>query len=164
MINQVQDFISEQMQAFTSQAQQFGSDPLASVRDGVSYSVEGLNGLKQPVRVAARSGVELSALTQKTFEEAIELQSDMLTSALNEIAATLEHASRAKDLAGLMNGQAEALRASAERLVTDANRAMEIYARAGRGVQKIATETYEKVAKQAEAAPRATKPRSRKAA
>ena len=34
MFNQVQDFVTEQMQAFAGRAQQFGTDPLTAVREG----------------------------------------------------------------------------------------------------------------------------------
>lgn len=161
MISQMQDFVTEQMRAFTGQAQQFGTDPLAAVREGLAYSVDGLKSLKQPVRVAARSGVHLSAVSQKAFQDMIGLQSEMVTSTLTEIAEGLERAARAKDMAALVSAQADALRLSAERLVNDTNRAMEIFAAAGRGVQQVAVETYEKVAKPAEPAVHAT-PKARR--
>jgi phasin family protein len=161
MINQVQDFVSEQMQAFAGRAQQLGADPLTSVREGATYSAEALQSLKRPVHVAARSGVQLSSLTHKTAQELIELQSRMVTTAIGEIAASLERAAQAQDFAALVTAQADALRASAERLVSDTNRAMEIFAASGRGMQQLANETYESVATTAMAtAPRAVRTRA----
>ena len=158
MINQMQDFVTEQVQAFAGHAQQFGTDPLATVREGMAYSVDGLKSLEQPVRAAARSGVQLASLSHKTAQELIELQSQMMTAALGEMAEGLERAAQAKDLAALVSAQAEALRLSAERLVNDANRALQIFTAAGRGMQEISVETYEKVARPAaEQAVRATK-------
>lgn len=159
MFNQFQDFVTEQMQAFTGRAQQFGADPLTAVREGATYSADSLEALKQPVRVAARSGVQLSSLTHKTAQELIELQSHIVTSSLTEIAEGLERVAQAKDFAALVSAQSTALQRSAERLASDANRAMEIFAAAGRGVQQVATETYEKVAKPVAVAPRAGKAR-----
>ena len=149
MTSQMQDFVTEQMQAFAGQAQQFGTDPLATVREGMAYSVDGLKSLGQPVRAVAHSGVQLSSLSHKTAQELIELQSQMMTAALGEMADGLERAAQAKDLAALVSAQAEALRLSAERLVNDANRAMQIFTAAGRGMQEISVETYEKVARPA---------------
>lgn len=137
MFSQMQDFITEQMQVFTGQAQPFGTDPLAALREGVAYSVDGLRSLEQPVRAAARSGVRLTSLSHKTAQELIELQSEMMASALDEMAAGFERAAQAQDLAALVNAQAEAWRLSAERFVNDANRAMQIFAAAGRGMQEI---------------------------
>lgn len=147
MMSQVQDFVSEQMQALSGQAEQFTKDPFAAAREGFGYSVEGLKALQEPVRVAARSGVQLSSLSQKSLQQLIELQSDAVTATLSEIAEGLERAARAKDMAALVSAQAEALRLSAERMVSDANRALEIFTTAGRGTQQIVTETVEKLAK-----------------
>jgi phasin family protein len=159
MFNQVQDFVTEQMQAFAGRAQQFGADPLTAVREGAAYSADTLETVKQPVRLAARSSVQLSSLMQKTTQQLIELQSDMMTSSLTEIAQTLERAAEATDYAALVSAQAEAARKSAERLANDATRAMEIFLAAGRGVQQVAAETFEKAAKPVETATRARKPR-----
>ena len=169
MLNQVQDYMNEQIQTFAGQAQRFGADPLAAAREGVAHSVSGLKSLRQPVRAAARSGVKLSALTHETAQELIQLQSHMVTATLTEMAESLERAAQARDFAALVSAQADSLRQSAERFVNDANRALEILTTAGRGVQTVAVEAYEKVAKPAEqpapqAAPHTAKPRrSRKA-
>lgn len=159
MFNQVQDFVTEQMQAFAGRAQQFGADPLTALREGAAYSADSLEAVKQPVRLAARSSVQLSSLVQKTTQELIELQSDMLTSALTEIADSLERAAEASDYAALVSAQAEAARKSAERVANDVTRAMEIFASAGRGMQQVTAETFEKATKPVEAAVRTRKPR-----
>jgi phasin family protein len=165
MFNQVQDYMNEQMQAFAGQAQRLSADPLAAVREGIAQSAGGVKSLRQPVHAAARSGVQLSALTHETAQQLIDLQARMMTAALTEMAEGIERATQAKDFAELVTAQADALRQSAERLVSDANRALEIFTTAGRGVQTVAVETYEKVAKPAvQSAPHAAKPRrSRKA-
>lgn len=150
MISQMQDFMNEQMQILTGQAQKFGADPLVAVRESATYSADGLKSLKEQVRVAARSGVQLTAVSQKAAEDLIELQSEMITTALTEFASSLERAARAKTLPELLTEQAEAVKASGERFLSDANRATAIFAEAGRGVQKVATQAYEKAAKTAE--------------
>lgn len=156
MFNQMQDFMTEQMEAFTGRAQQLKDDPLAALREGVAYSAGTVEALKQPVRFAARSGAQLSSLTNQTAQDLIELQSHMITSSLTDIAAGLERAAQAKDFSALLSGHSEALQRSAGRLANDAIRAMGIVAAAGRGAQQVAVETYEKISKPAEAAtPRA---------
>jgi phasin family protein len=161
MTSQMQDFVTEQMQAFAGQAQQFGTDPLAAMREGVAYSADGLRSLEQPVRAAARSGVQLASLSHQTAQELIALQSQIVTATLGEMAAGFERAAQAKDLAALVSAQADVLRLSAERLVNDANRAMQIFAAAGRGLQQVGADTYEQVAKPAaEQVARATRART----
>jgi phasin family protein len=157
MINQMQDFMNEQIQVLTGQAQQLGADPLAAMRQGLGYSVDGLKALEQPIRVASRTGVQLTSVYQQAFESLIELQTEMVTSSLNDVAGGLERAAAAKDVATLATVQADTLRASAERFVNDANRALEIFTAAGRGVQKIAGEAYEQAARTAGTAPRAAR-------
>jgi len=160
MFNQMQDFVTEQMQAFTGRAQQLKDDPLTAVREGVSYSAETVEAFKQPVRFAARSSVQLSSLAHKTTQELIELQSHLMTASLTEMAESLERVAGATDFASLVSAQADAARRSAERLANDANRAIEIFATAGRGMQEVAVETYQKVATPAEViTPRARKTR-----
>jgi phasin family protein len=160
MFNQMQDFMTEQMQAFTGRAQQLKDDPLAALREGVAYSAGTVEALKQPVRFAARSGAQLSSLTHQTAQDLIELQAHMITSSLTDIAAGLERAAQAKDFSALVSGHSEALQRSAGRLAHDATRAMEIITAAGRGAQQVAAETYERLSKPAEAAtPRTHKTR-----
>ncbi len=151
MINQFQDFMNEQVQILSGQAQKFGADPFVAVRDSVAYSADGLKQLKEPVRFATRASLQLTALSQKTAEQLIELQSEMITSYLGEVASSLERAASAKSVAELLTEQTEAAKASGERFVNDANRAAAIFVEAGRGVQKVATQAYEKVVKTAEA-------------
>ncbi len=161
MLNQVQDYMNEQFQTLAGQAQRFGADPLAAVREGMAHSVGGLKSLRQPVRAAARSGVKLSALTHETAQELIQLQSQMVTATLTEMAEGLERVAQAKDFGSLVSAQADALRQTAERFVGDANRAVEIFTSAGRGLQGVVVEAYEKVAKPVEqpASQAAAKPR-----
>lgn len=161
MFNQMQDYVNEQIQTFAGQAQQFGADPLAAVREGMAHSVSSLKLLRQPVRTVARSGVKFSALTHETAQELIQLQSQMVTATLTEMAEGLERVAQAKDFGSLVSAQADALRQTAERFVSDANRAVEIFTSAGRGLQGVVVEAYEKVAKPAgQPAPQAAaKPR-----
>lgn len=150
MFSQMQDFMNEQMRTFAGQAQSFGSDPLAFARESLSYSVDGLKALEQPVRAAARSSAQLSKLAHETAQELIELQTQVATASLSEIADALQRASEAKDVAALVSVQAESVRKSAEQFVKDANRAIEILTTAGRGVQQLTVEAYESAAKTAQ--------------
>ncbi len=103
MFTQIQEFMTEQTQAFAGQAQKFREDPVETVREAAVTSAEGIKSLKQPVRVIARSGVDL------------------------------------------LQDQAEALKATRDRLVDEAGRAMAIFKHAGRDVAKVASQAYAKV-------------------
>ena len=140
MFTQIQDFMTEQKNALAEQAQKFREDPVESARGAASGSAEGLKSLKDPVRVIARSGVKQNAL-----QGLIELQSEIVTSALTDAANRLERAARADNVIDLMQEQAEALRATRDRMVDEAARAFAIFKDAGRDVRKVATQTYAKV-------------------
>ena len=160
MFNQIQDFVTEQTQALAGQAQKFRDDPVETARDAAVSSAEGIKSLKQPVRVIARSGVKLTTISQTALQGLIELQSEIVTSALTDAAVRLERAARADNVVDLLQDQAEALRATRDRIVDEANRAMDIFKHAGRDVAKVASQVYAKVVEsdeEAAPAPAATR-------
>jgi hypothetical protein len=160
MFNQIQEFMTEQSQALAGQAQKFRDDPVETVREAAVTSAEGIKSLKQPVRVIARSGVKLTAISQTALQGLIELQSEIVTSALTDAALRLERAARADNVIDLLQEQAEAMRATRDRIVDDASRAMAIFTHAGRDVRKLASQAYAKVVEsdeEAAPAPKATR-------
>jgi small subunit ribosomal protein S3 len=115
------------------------------VREAALTSAEGIKSLKQPVRVISRSGVKLTAISQTALQGLIELQSEIVTSALTDAAVRLERAARADNVVDLLQEQAEALRATRDRIVDEASRAVAIFKHAGRDVTKVASQAYAKV-------------------
>ena len=164
MFTQIQDFMTEQKNALAEQAQKFRADPVESARGAATGSAEGLKSLQDPVRVIARSGVKLTAISQNALQGLIELQSAIVTSALTDAANRLERVARAENVIDLMQEQAEALRATRDRMIDEATRAFAIFKDAGRDVRKVATQTYSKVVEtDEEELPVARTPRARKA-
>jgi hypothetical protein len=145
MFTQIQHFMTEQKNALADQAQKFREDPVESARGAATGSAAGLKSLKAPVRVIARSGVKLTAISQNALRGLIELQSEVITSALTDAANRLERAARADNVIDLMQEQAEALRATRDRMVDEAARAFAIFKDAGRDVRQVTAQTYAKV-------------------
>lgn len=150
MITQMQDFVADTTSALTGQVQKFRKESVETVREAVVGSAENLKSLKSPVRVFARSGVKITTVSQTAVASLIELQSDMLTSALSEAALRLEKAARAENVVELVRDQFEMLPATRARIVEDAQRALEIFKHAGRDLKTVATHTYERVVETAE--------------
>ena len=75
----------------------------------------------------------------------IELQSDMLTSALSDAALRLERASRADNVVDLVRDQIELIPATRDRIIEDAQRAVQIFKHAGRDVRGVVKHVYERV-------------------
>ena len=150
MIEQIQDFVSEQTAAITSKVKQIREESTTTVRDAVVESAGNIKSLKSPVRVIARSGVKLTSVSQTAVASLIELQSDVLTSALSDVALRLERAARADGIVDLVRDQYELAYATRGRVVEDAQRAMEIFKVAGRDMKGVATHVYETIVDTAE--------------
>ena len=90
MIAQMQDFVAEQTAILQDQVEKIRKDSVETVRDAVVGSAENLKALKSPVRTLARSGVKITSVSQNAVASLIELQSDVLTSALSDAALRLE--------------------------------------------------------------------------
>jgi hypothetical protein len=145
MIAQMQEFVSEQTAALTGQVEKFRKESVETVREAMAGSADNIKSLKAPVRVFARSGVKLASVSQTAVSSLIELQSDMLTSALSDVALRLERAARADSIFDLVRDQFEMLPATRTRVVEDAQRAVHIFKVAGRDLRDVAAHTYERV-------------------
>src|SRR5688572_1145374 len=86
MIGHLQEFVSDKAQALNDQVNRIRQGSVKSARVAVQGSAESLKGLKNPVRLVARSGVRLSTVSQTAVQELIELQSEALTAAITEFA------------------------------------------------------------------------------
>jgi hypothetical protein len=150
MINQMQEFVAEQAAALGSQVEKIRKGSMETVREAVVDSASSLKSLKSPVRTLARSGIKVTAVSQTAVASLIELQSDMLTSAISAAALRLERASRAENIVELVREQFEMIPATRDRLVEDAQRAALIFKHAGRDLRGVAANLYERVVETAE--------------
>ena len=167
MINKVKEFVTEQTQALAGRAQKLGKAPVETAREAAVKSAAGIKSLKDPIRALARSGVKLTAISQGTAQSLIELQAEMVTTALTEAADQLERAARASNVLDLARDQADVLKATRERIVSDITQAVAIFKDAGGDVRKVATQTYASVTAREGAKPaaaRKTKTAARKKA
>ena len=107
MIIEMKEYVAERGELLRGQVAKLRTTSVESVREAISGSVETIKSLKSPVRVIARSGVKLSTLSQEAVQNLIELQSEVLTSALTDVAARLERATKADNLVELVREQIE---------------------------------------------------------
>ena len=155
MIAHVNEFVSEQRQALAEQVE--------SMREFAVNSAADIKSLKAPIRAFSRSGVRLATVSQSALQNLIELESEVITSALTDAAMRLERAAKAENVADLVLDQAEMLAATRDRIVDEATRAVEIFKVAGRDVRKVGTHLYGKVFEAAEEElPKAKTSRARK--
>ena len=142
MIVEMQEFMSEQSQALADQAHQFRMNPERFIRKALAGSAESLKSLKNPVRKLGHSGVKFSVVSQNTLQSLIELESEVVTSALTAAALRCERAADAENLVDLVFDQAEMMGATRVRLFDEATRAVEIFRHAGHDVREIANHAY----------------------
>jgi len=147
MISKVREFVRERTQVVAKRAEKLRKYPVKAARSAAAKSAERISSLKAPVRMIGRSGVKLTSVSGTAVQSLIELQSEIVTSALNDAAAQLERAARTENVRDLVREQADLLRGVRDRIVEDMNRAAAIVTHAGRGVREVAAETYGKVTK-----------------
>ena len=121
----------------------FRDEPIETMREVAMSSAGGIKSLKAPVRAFAHSGVKLASVSQNAMQNLIELESEVITSALTAAAMRLERAARAENVVDLVLDQAEMLGATRDRVVDHATRAVDILKVSGRDLRDIARHTYE---------------------
>jgi len=82
MVGYINEFVSEQRQALAEQVHRFRDEPIESMREVAMNSAGGIKSLKAPVRAFAHSGVRLATISQGAMQNLIELESEVITSAL----------------------------------------------------------------------------------
>jgi phasin family protein len=157
MINKFRKLVTERGQDLADQAAKLRAKPVRAARNATAKSAERIKALKDPIRAVSRSGVKLTAISHNTAERLIELQAQVVTSALTDAAVQLERAARAENVKDLVRGQSDVLRATRDRIVNDITQAVTILKDAGGDARKVATHTYASVTGKAEAATVAAK-------
>jgi phasin family protein len=105
------------------------------------------------VRSLARSGVRVTAASQGAVQSLIELQEDIVTSALNDAAAQMQRLAYTESVRDLARVQGEILQAARQRIVDDIARAVTVLKSAAGDVRKAAERA--EAAKPAKARPKA---------
>ena len=160
----VKEFRSERRRDLAEQMQRFRDEPIETLREVAVSSADGIKSLKAPVRAFAHSGVKLATVSQNAVQNLIELESEVITSALTAAAKRCERAARSEDLVDLVLDQAEMFATTRDRVVDEATRAVEIFKVAGRDTRKVGMHLYEQVFQTVdEELPKAATTRTRKA-
>jgi phasin family protein len=131
------EFLEEQKKGLAKMVAGFRKARVAAARKAARESAARARALNARVRNLARSGVKLTGISQGAAQSLIELQSDIVTTALSDAAAQLQRIADTASVRDLARDQAEVLQATRQRIVDDIARAMTILkgaAREARGV------------------------------
>ena len=136
------EFVAEQMKGLTEMVTELRRSRVAAARKAAVESATRIKSLNQRVRSLARSGVRVTAASQGAVQSLIELQEDIVTSALNDAAAQMERLAYTESVRDLARVQGEILQAARQRIVDDIARAVTVLKSAAGDVRK-ATERAE---------------------
>ena len=132
------EFVAEQMQGLTEMVTELRKSRVAAARKAAMESAARIKSLNQRVRSLARSGLRVTAASQGAVQSLIELQEDIVTSALNDAAAQMERLAYTESVRDLARVQGEILQAARQRIVDDIARAVTVLKGAAGDVRKAA--------------------------
>lgn len=147
------EFVAEQMKGLTEMVTELRRSRVAAARKAAVESAARIKSLNQRVRSLARSGLRVTAASQGAVQSLIELQEDIVTSALNDAAAQMERLAYTESVRDLARVQGEILQAARQRIVDDIARAVTVLKSAAGDVRKAAERAA--AAKPAKARPKA---------
>jgi len=139
----VKETRNEQRRDLAEVMLRFRDEPIETLREVAVSSADGIKSLKTPVRAFAHSGVKLATVSQNAVQSVIELEMEVITSALTAAAMRLERAAQAEGIADLVLDQAEMLGATRDRIVEQTTRAVEIFKVTRRDLRGVARHAYE---------------------
>jgi hypothetical protein len=139
----VKETRNEQKRDLAEVIYRFRDEPIETLREVAVSSADGIKSLKTPVRAFAHSGVKLATVSQNAVQSLIELEMEVITSALTAAAMRLERAAQAEGIADLVLDQAELLGATRDRIVEQTTRAVEIFKVTRRDLRGVARHAYE---------------------
>lgn len=146
---EMNEFIEQQMKGLTELVGDLKRSRVAAARRAATESAQRVKSLNTRVRDLARSGVRLTYISHGAVQGLIELQADIVNSALTEAADQLQRMAYTESVRDLASMQAEVLQAARQRIVDDIARAVAILKSAASEARKVAATAKAKPAKAA---------------
>ena len=158
------DFLDEQKKGLAELAEQLRTSRLAAARKAAVQSATRIRSLNERVRHLARSGVKLTSISHDAAQNLIELQGEIINSALTDAAAQIERIANTGSFRDLARDQADVLKTTRERIADDLSRVMTILRQAAGDARKVTVrEAVAPAAKRKTPARKMKKPAARKA-
>jgi hypothetical protein len=118
------EFIAEQREGLVELMKNLRQSRVKAAREAARSSASRIKSLNQRVRELAKSGLRVSEVTHGAAQHLIELQEDIVTSALTDAAAQIERLSYTETARELARLQGEVMQATRQRIVDDLARAV----------------------------------------
>lgn len=159
-----EDFLAEQTRGLAELAEHLKASRLAAARKAAIQSAARVRSLNGRIRELARSGVKLTSISHGAAQSLIELQGEIINSALTDAAAQIERIANTGSFRDLARNQADVLQATRERIANDLSRVMTILRQAADKARVVGTrEAAPPAARKKGAVRKARKPAARKA-
>lgn len=139
MNSELNEFLAQQKKGLVQLAADLRKARVAAARKAAHESAARIKSLNVRVRTLARSGVRLSVVSHGAVQNLIELQGDIVSSALNEAAEKIQQMAYTESVRDLAHLQAEVLQSARQRIVDDIARAVVILKEAAGDARKVAT-------------------------
>jgi hypothetical protein len=122
----ISEFLEEQTKGLSELLQSLTSSRVAAARQAARDSAARIKSLNGRIRQLSHSGVKLTAVSQNAVQGMIELQAEIVTSALTEAAAKIERLAYTESVRDLARLQSEVIADARQRIVDDLGRAVTI--------------------------------------
>jgi phasin family protein len=139
MNTELNEFLEQQKHGLLQLASDLRKARIAAARKAARESAARIKSLNVRVRTLARSGVRLSVVSHGAVQNLIELQGDIVSSALNEAAEKIQQMAYTESVRDLARLQTDVLQAARQRIVEDIARAVVILKEAAGDARKVAT-------------------------
>jgi hypothetical protein len=143
---EVNEIIEQQMKGLTELVGNMKRSRVAAARRAASESAARIKLLNSRVRQLARSGVRLTYISNGAVQDLIQLQADIVNSALTEAAEQIQRMAYTESVRDLASMQADVLQSARTRIVEDIARAVSILKTAAGDMRKAATSATAKSA------------------
>lgn len=161
------EFLEEQKRGLSEMVENFRKTRVAAARNAARESAARIKSLNERVRELSRSGLRLTAVSHGAAQSLIELQADIVGSALTDAAAQIERMAYTESVRDLARMQTEVLAGARQRIVADLARAVTILKSAAgdaRSAVATATEATKPAPRRQAAAPARPKAKAKVAA
>ena len=136
----INEFIDEQKKGLAELLDNLKKSRVEAARSAARESAARIKSLNGRVRALARSGVRLTAVSQGAVQSLIELQAEIVSSALTDAAAQLERMAYTVSVRDLARMQAEVLQATRQRIVDDIARTVTVLKGAAGDARRVVVE------------------------
>jgi len=118
------EIIAEQRKGLVDLMKNLRQSQVKAAREAARSSSERIKSLNQRVRALAKSGLRVNEVTHGAAQNLIELQAEIVSSALNDAAVQLERLSYTETARDFARQQGEVMQATRQRIVDDLARAV----------------------------------------